>query len=240
MGDTFAQPYDDAEAAQSLMGCSSIPNDRMETNRCTDANCCSRRCRRGFGRLRRPQCGRLGQQRQHRFKPGPAVLAGYTSMADQRARLRNIGICRRAIRTRLREHLVTNYLPKQCYNRGVLPGLSEWPAQLRWWDSVPGGVAWPTHARWLKHYLPLVDDGGTWAWLEIGQSDLFSEPLPRNVVASAFANRELHLVLANYGATGGSHHGQHIPCGRRCGRYRYPLASDPRSLCILRRRGEVS
>ena len=37
------------------------------------------------------------------------------------------------------------------------------------------------------------------AWLEIGDSTLFSAPLPENVVASAFANRDLHLVLANYG-----------------------------------------
>ena len=30
-------------------------------------------------------------------------------------------------------------------------------------------------------------------------SQLFREPLPENVVASVFANREIHLVLANYG-----------------------------------------
>jgi hypothetical protein len=40
---------------------------------------------------------------------------------------------------------------------------------------------------------------GTWAWLEISDSDLFAAPLPKDVVASAFANREFHLVLANYG-----------------------------------------
>ncbi|MGI6417521.1 MAG: hypothetical protein ACOX1P_17835 [Thermoguttaceae bacterium] len=98
----------------------------------------------------------------------------------------------------------------------------------------------PTHARWLKHYLPLVDDG-TWAWLEIGQSDLFSEPLPRNVVASAFANRELHLVLANYGATPAevTTANTYRAVGGAAGTgTRWHL--DPRSLCILRRRGEVS
>ncbi len=67
------------------------------------------------------------------------------------------------------------------------------------WDSVPGKPEIrPTHARWLKRYLPLVEEG-TWAWLEIGDSDFFSEPLPSNVIASAFANRQLHLVVANYG-----------------------------------------
>ena len=59
-------------------------------------------------------------------------------------------------------------------------------------------IARPTHAGWLKQYVPMVEEG-TWAWLEIGQSDLFQKPLPQEVVASAFANRELYLVLANYG-----------------------------------------
>ncbi len=67
------------------------------------------------------------------------------------------------------------------------------------WDSVPGNAEIrPTHARWLQQYLPLVEEG-TWAWLEMGDSDFFSETLPSNVVASAFANRQLHLVVANYG-----------------------------------------
>ncbi|MFV1968161.1 MAG: hypothetical protein ACC628_22285 [Pirellulaceae bacterium] len=67
------------------------------------------------------------------------------------------------------------------------------------WDAVPGQPEIrPTHARWLRRYAPLVEEG-TWAWLELGDSDLFSEPLHKEVVASAFANRQLHLVLANYG-----------------------------------------
>ncbi|NOY42747.1 MAG: hypothetical protein GXP26_13045 [Planctomycetes bacterium] len=67
------------------------------------------------------------------------------------------------------------------------------------WDSVPGNAKIrPAHARWLKQYLPMVEEG-TWAWLEIGESDFFSEAIPSNVVASAFANRQLHLVVANYG-----------------------------------------
>lgn len=73
------------------------------------------------------------------------------------------------------------------------------PHSYGWWDSTPGRpAARPTHARWLKQYLPLVEEG-TWAWLEIGESSLFTNPLPPDVVASAFANRELYLVLANYG-----------------------------------------
>jgi len=67
------------------------------------------------------------------------------------------------------------------------------------WDPIPPDPETrPAHARWLKQYLPLVEDG-TWAFLEIADSDLFAAPLPRECVASAFANRELYLLLANYG-----------------------------------------
>jgi hypothetical protein len=66
------------------------------------------------------------------------------------------------------------------------------------WDAVPPRPGTQeAFTRWLRQYLPLVEDG-TWAWLEIGESNLFRQPLPEGVVASAFANRELHLVLANY------------------------------------------
>ncbi len=67
------------------------------------------------------------------------------------------------------------------------------------WDPIPPNPGMrPAHARWLKQYLPLVEDG-TWAYLEIADSDLFAAPLPTDCVASVFANRDLHLVLANYG-----------------------------------------
>lgn len=67
------------------------------------------------------------------------------------------------------------------------------------WDPIPPNPETrPAHARWLKQYLPLTEDG-TWAFLEIADSDLFAKPLPNDCVASAFANRELYLVLANYG-----------------------------------------
>jgi hypothetical protein len=76
----------------------------------------------------------------------------------------------------------------------------EGPYSYGWWDSVPGRpAARPTHRRWLQQYLPLVEEG-TWAWLEIADSDLWAAPLPAGVVASVFANRELYLALANYGA----------------------------------------
>jgi hypothetical protein len=69
------------------------------------------------------------------------------------------------------------------------------------WDAVPGRPeTQTTHAKWLKRYMPLVEEG-TWAWLEIGQNSIFRNALPPQVVASAFANRDLHLVLANYGTT---------------------------------------
>ncbi len=67
------------------------------------------------------------------------------------------------------------------------------------WDPIPPDPDMrPAHARWLKQYLAMVEDG-TWAYLEIADSDLFATPLPQDCVASAFANRDLYLVLANYG-----------------------------------------
>jgi hypothetical protein len=66
------------------------------------------------------------------------------------------------------------------------------------WDSIPPNPEpQPTHARWLKQYLPLVEEG-TWAFLEIADSDLFARPLPADCVASAFVNRHWYVVLANY------------------------------------------
>jgi len=65
------------------------------------------------------------------------------------------------------------------------------------WDAIPGRAETrPAHARWLAQYRQITEEG-TWAWLEVGGSDLFAEPLPRGVVASVFANREVYLVLAN-------------------------------------------
>jgi hypothetical protein len=73
------------------------------------------------------------------------------------------------------------------------------PHMYGMWDAFPPKPEIrPAHARWLKLYRPLAEFG-TRAWLEIGDSDLFNEPLPGNVAASAFANRDVYLVLANYG-----------------------------------------
>ncbi len=56
----------------------------------------------------------------------PAVLKSYTA-ADHRRRLDNIGACQQAIRTCLRKHLVTSYLPAQCcYNLGEYPCRKPW------------------------------------------------------------------------------------------------------------------
>lgn len=75
----------------------------------------------------------------------------------------------------------------------------EGPHSFGWWDSVPGRPhARATHADWLKHYLPMVEEG-TWAWIEVRDSQLFRQQLPAKVVASVFANRNIYLVLANYG-----------------------------------------
>lgn len=69
------------------------------------------------------------------------------------------------------------------------------------WDAIPGkSETRPTHLRWLRQYLPLVEEG-TYAYLEVTDSDLFREPPPQGVVASIFANRNVYLVLANYGDT---------------------------------------
>jgi hypothetical protein len=105
------------------------------------------------------------------------------------------------------------------------------------WDAVPERPATrPTHARWLKQYLPLVEDG-TWAWLEIGDSDLFAQPVAKDVVASLFANRELFLVVANYGrnATHLVTTDVYVPVDDPAGSATKEWALPPRSLKILRR-----
>jgi len=111
------------------------------------------------------------------------------------------------------------------------------PHSYGWWDSVPGRPeARPTHARWLAQYLPLVEEG-TWAWLEIQEADLLAQPLPQGVVASAFANRRLYLVLANYGrdtaevATGADY----VPAAEPSARPQQTWRIPGRSLSILRR-----
>ena len=105
------------------------------------------------------------------------------------------------------------------------------------WDPIPPNVGMrPAHARWLKQYMPLVEEG-TWAWLEVGESSLFAAPLAKEVVASAFANRQLHLVLANYGrkpaeiATADAYVSADSPAASPSKRW----SLGPRSLRILRR-----
>ncbi len=111
------------------------------------------------------------------------------------------------------------------------------PHSFGWWDSSPGRpAARPTHARWLKQYLALVEEG-TWAWLEINESNLFAGPLPKEVVASAFANRQLHLVLANYGRTAAEVKTSegYLPADGPAGPPATQWSLAPRSLRILRR-----
>ncbi len=105
------------------------------------------------------------------------------------------------------------------------------------WDPIPPNPDMrPAHARWLKQYRTLTEDG-TWAYLEITDSDLFTQPLPQDCVASAFANRDLHLVLANYGqsnqqiATADAYVPVDDPAGAPENQWELPK----RSLKILRR-----
>jgi hypothetical protein len=112
------------------------------------------------------------------------------------------------------------------------------PFSYGWWDSVPGRPeAQPTHQRWLKQYLPLVEEG-TWAWLEITDGDLLARPLPEDVVASAFANRRLYLVLANYGRQPAQVETSdaYVAVDRPLEAPRTAWSLPPRSLCLLTRR----
>lgn len=73
----------------------------------------------------------------------------------------------------------------------------EGPHSFGWWDSCPGRPeARPTYFRWLDLYRPMVE-GGTIAYIDLVESDFFRNRLPQGIVASVFANRKLHLVLAN-------------------------------------------
>jgi hypothetical protein len=105
------------------------------------------------------------------------------------------------------------------------------------WDAnPPRAETRPTHARWLKQYKPLAEDG-TWTYLEIGDSDLFAKPLPPNVVASVFANRDIHLVLANYGKTAVEIEtaAGYLATDQPVGASNKQWSLAPRSLQILRR-----
>jgi hypothetical protein len=118
----------------------------------------------------------------------------------------------------------------------------EGPFSYGWWDSVPGRPqARVVHARWLRQYLPLVEEG-TWAWLEMSRSNFFKKSLPSGMVASAFANRELYLVLANYGSTTAEIETADpflpVTDPNSPARKRWTLAG--RTLCILRRSAEKS
>lgn len=68
------------------------------------------------------------------------------------------------------------------------------------WDAVGGGQDRALHFRMLALYRKMVQPG-SWAYLEVTDSDLFGQPLPTGVVASAYVNDTFSLVLANYGKT---------------------------------------
>jgi hypothetical protein len=105
------------------------------------------------------------------------------------------------------------------------------------WGPVPPQADYQErHARWLKQYMPLVE-AGTWAWLEIGDSALFAQPLPAGIVASAFANRETYLVLANYASAAAeiTTAEKFVPLGKKIGEPAKQWSLAPRTLQILRR-----
>jgi len=75
----------------------------------------------------------------------------------------------------------------------------EGPHSFGWWDSTPGRPqAKERYYHYLSLYRPLVKCG-TWAYIEITDSDLFLSPLPKDVVVSAFVNDQFYLAIANYG-----------------------------------------
>ena len=127
----------------------------------------------------------------------------------------------------------------------------EGPHSYGWWDATPGRPdARERYFHWLRKYRPLVEEG-TRAYLEVTDSDLFQEPLPAGFVVSVFANRELWLVLANYGRSPRTMTTR-VPCVRCDERdpaaapgrpVRDPAASSSwnvagRSLVILRQGGD--
>ncbi|MEA1949908.1 MAG: hypothetical protein U9N87_00870 [Planctomycetota bacterium] len=83
--------------------------------------------------------------------------------------------------------------------------------------------------------MPMVEEC-TWAWLEIGDSDLIRGPLPEGVVASVFANRRLYLVLANYSRSGADIQttAKYVPAGDSSAAPKDRWRLEARSLCILR------
>lgn len=59
-------------------------------------------------------------------RPTPAVLVSYAG-EDHRRRLQNIALAERGVRTCLRKHLITDYLPGHCvYNLGAYPCRKPW------------------------------------------------------------------------------------------------------------------
>lgn len=115
----------------------------------------------------------------------------------------------------------------------------EGPHSYGWWDSAPGRPeARATHQRWLRRYLPLVEEG-TWAWLEVADSDLWAGPLPGETVASVFANRRFYLVLANYGSSAATIRtaDAYVPVGDGPAQPKNEWTLNPRSLQLLERAG---
>ena len=91
----------------------------------------------------------------------PSILKSYTA-EDHRRRLRNIGVCGRGIRSSMRKHLVTDYLPGQCcYNLGEYPCRKPWdPGE---YDEREALVTITT----TSNNLPQLDVRGVFIFLSI-------------------------------------------------------------------------
>jgi hypothetical protein len=128
--------------------------------------------------------------------------------------------------------------------------LHQWREQWRYYQAHPDGPhiygPWDksparpgireTHAKWLKQYRVLVEEG-SYAYLEISDSDLFAQALPADVVASLFVNLETYLVLANYTekATEVVTVDKYVPLDDARESANNHFALEPLSLLILRR-----
>ena len=77
---------------------------------------------------------------------------------------------------------------------------------------------------------------GSWAWIQINQSNLFRHPIPGHIVVSAFANREIYLVVANYGKSQVELEtaAPFVPCQEPLSEARTHLQLRARSLLLLK------
>lgn len=111
----------------------------------------------------------------------------------------------------------------------------EGPHSFGWWDSCPGR----TDARriWLDMlalYQPMVTPGSR-VWTDVAANALTNWRLPADCVASVFANTDIYLVLANYGAEAQTVSSPWVWEDRESGRQGNRWTLQPRQLLWLKR-----